>query len=506
MRENDLVINNLSVSRFHAVLSRVPDGFRIEDLGGENGTFVNERRANGSTPVAFGDEVRIGKHVLVLREGASVAADSEPNGPSDAWDAAQTYFALDTPLAGDAAADDMASQQPAAVELLAEDMVAEEAPAVTAEEDLASAAELVREDLAPVSDLADSDLAPAADLLGEVTDEPLASLETLDDGPDPEGAFAFGEDDLAEEPLAAGEFLEADSDPLPEPVPPEAPSPGSGGEHTALFEFGVGDELSAPDPIPLPTPQPPSEPSFAADPEPGLAPPAPEPMLEAAAPEPAAETGLHAGIIVQRRGQLEQVVSWQQAELIVGRSTDCDLQLAAAEVSRRHACFSCNEGHYEVRDLGSVNGVLVNGLRTPKQVLSTGDVVSIEDFELTFVLDDQPVGDSVRVAPPTLELRPEDAEGFTQLASLSADDDATTGLSDAPALAEDELLVGVEAEPWAEEKPDAASAQEPLQLELALELEPSRLPAPLREALLELGDEGVSIPATIRLRGARERG
>ena len=39
MKENDLIINNLAVSRFHAVLRRAGDGFEIEDLGSENGTL-----------------------------------------------------------------------------------------------------------------------------------------------------------------------------------------------------------------------------------------------------------------------------------------------------------------------------------------------------------------------------------------------------------------------------------------------------------------------------------
>ena len=40
MKENELVINNLAVSRFHAVLRRVGEVYEIEDLGSENGTYV----------------------------------------------------------------------------------------------------------------------------------------------------------------------------------------------------------------------------------------------------------------------------------------------------------------------------------------------------------------------------------------------------------------------------------------------------------------------------------
>ncbi|MBI5546270.1 MAG: sigma 54-dependent Fis family transcriptional regulator, partial [Deltaproteobacteria bacterium] len=41
---NDLSLSDRSVSRFHAELSRTPDGFRLKDLGSTNGTFVGNLR------------------------------------------------------------------------------------------------------------------------------------------------------------------------------------------------------------------------------------------------------------------------------------------------------------------------------------------------------------------------------------------------------------------------------------------------------------------------------
>ena len=170
-----------------------------------------------------------------------------------------------------------------------------------------------------------------------------------------------------------------------------------------------------------------------------------------------------------------------------------------------------------MRDLDSINGVLVNAERITQKALSTGDVVSIEDFKLTFVLDEQPVGESVRVSPPTLELRAEDAERFTMLGTPNGACDAPTGLSSASQLEaapvllpldEDELLIDVEAEQGALDKPEPevsavaspAASQEPLRLEL--ELDPTSLPEPLRKALQALDGADVAIPTMIRLRVA----
>ena len=63
MKENDLCVNNLAVSRFHAVLHREGDVYRLEDLGSENGTWVNGVKVQGEVAVAPGDEITLGKQI-----------------------------------------------------------------------------------------------------------------------------------------------------------------------------------------------------------------------------------------------------------------------------------------------------------------------------------------------------------------------------------------------------------------------------------------------------------
>jgi FHA domain/zinc-ribbon domain len=62
--DNDIFLDDVTVSRKHAVL--VDDGgdYRIEDLGSLNGTFVNRRRIDSATRLQSGDEVQIGKYRL----------------------------------------------------------------------------------------------------------------------------------------------------------------------------------------------------------------------------------------------------------------------------------------------------------------------------------------------------------------------------------------------------------------------------------------------------------
>jgi hypothetical protein len=62
--DNDVFLDDVTVSRKHAVLEQDSGEFRIEDLGSLNGTFVNRRRIDSATRLESGDEVQIGKYRL----------------------------------------------------------------------------------------------------------------------------------------------------------------------------------------------------------------------------------------------------------------------------------------------------------------------------------------------------------------------------------------------------------------------------------------------------------
>ena len=62
--DNDIFLDDVTVSRKHAVLVQSDGQFRIEDLGSLNGTFVNRRRIDSATRLQSSDEVQIGKYRL----------------------------------------------------------------------------------------------------------------------------------------------------------------------------------------------------------------------------------------------------------------------------------------------------------------------------------------------------------------------------------------------------------------------------------------------------------
>jgi hypothetical protein len=73
---------------------------------------------------------------------------------------------------------------------------------------------------------------------------------------------------------------------------------------------------------------------------------------------------------------------------VLGRSRDCDVVIDDENVSRRHAEVRPSGGSWIVRDLGSTNGVKVNGRRVEKgsagQSLKAGDRIELGLSTLTF--------------------------------------------------------------------------------------------------------------------------
>lgn len=87
-----------------------------------------------------------------------------------------------------------------------------------------------------------------------------------------------------------------------------------------------------------------------------------------------------AGPVAGRRVQLHD-------RTLIGRLSECDLQLDDPSVSRRHARITPSAGGWAIEDLGSTNGVRVNGAEVGRANLEHGDAIELGNVRLTFSLE-----------------------------------------------------------------------------------------------------------------------
>ena len=73
--------------------------------------------------------------------------------------------------------------------------------------------------------------------------------------------------------------------------------------------------------------------------------------------------------------------------LVLGRSREADLVLDDPNVSRRHAELRREGEDWTIADLGSTNGVKVNGRRVENARLEPGDDILLGTFELSFEVE-----------------------------------------------------------------------------------------------------------------------
>jgi predicted component of type VI protein secretion system len=89
--------------------------------------------------------------------------------------------------------------------------------------------------------------------------------------------------------------------------------------------------------------------------------------------------------------------------LLLGRHPECDIQLNSRKISRRHCCIAQVSNYLVVRDLGSTNGIRVNGVRVVEGKLKAGDELTVGNFRYQLTWDDKPI--SAQTARPAIPVR-----------------------------------------------------------------------------------------------------
>jgi predicted component of type VI protein secretion system len=63
--------------------------------------------------------------------------------------------------------------------------------------------------------------------------------------------------------------------------------------------------------------------------------------------------------------------------LLLGRHPECDVQIDSRKISRRHCCIAQVSDYLVIRDLGSTNGIRINGVRVQEGKIQPDDEVTI---------------------------------------------------------------------------------------------------------------------------------
>lgn len=91
---------------------------------------------------------------------------------------------------------------------------------------------------------------------------------------------------------------------------------------------------------------------------------------------------------VTRRDEAVAEFRLGSGPFVIGRALDCNLRLDGNFVSRHHCAFVSDAGDVLIEDLGSTNGIAINGSDHQsglRHALKPGDYVRIGDYTLTFI-------------------------------------------------------------------------------------------------------------------------
>jgi pSer/pThr/pTyr-binding forkhead associated (FHA) protein len=99
-------------------------------------------------------------------------------------------------------------------------------------------------------------------------------------------------------------------------------------------------------------------------------------------------------------------ITLDRAMVVVGRHPNCDTRLDSLRVSRHHCCMTHENGQVVVRDLGSANGIRINGQRVETGRLRPGDELSIA--HIRYRLEDEP--DSEQASEPAISSQDSSAD------------------------------------------------------------------------------------------------
>jgi pSer/pThr/pTyr-binding forkhead associated (FHA) protein len=146
--------------------------------------------------------------------------------------------------------------------------------------------------------------------------------------------------------------------------------------------------------------------------------------------------------------------------LLLGRDAECDIQFESRKISRRHCCVAQVGERLVIRDLGSTNGIRINGVRVTEGYLKAGDELTIGNhrYRVSWDSPGNGPGQSRDRRIPSKELAPPGRDAVIDDVGLESCDEPVPLTDPAPPQWHPPAVTAPESKPKAE----AVSASGPL--------------------------------------------
>jgi len=87
---------------------------------------------------------------------------------------------------------------------------------------------------------------------------------------------------------------------------------------------------------------------------------------------------------ISSSGEKKERLELGEGKVFIGRAPECEIRLSINNVSRKHASITFTNEEYHIKDLGSTNGVYINGIKVEKCILRNFDQIDIGGVKILF--------------------------------------------------------------------------------------------------------------------------
>jgi pSer/pThr/pTyr-binding forkhead associated (FHA) protein len=95
------------------------------------------------------------------------------------------------------------------------------------------------------------------------------------------------------------------------------------------------------------------------------------------------------GLIVLKGPNVGEIIILNKPVFSIGRESDSDVFLDDVTISRKHAKIEKLDNYYKITDLGSLNGIYINGKSTEEKIFENGDKIQIGKYVFYYFYSEQ---------------------------------------------------------------------------------------------------------------------